>query len=180
MRRISRSWAGLRWAACRAACPSGPGDGHALAGALPDQVGLELGDDGEDLQEHPADRVLPVIDRAAEREPDPRADSWPRMSSASGTRAGEPVELGDGEGVALTDGGQGLVQARPGAAGAGQPLVEVDPVGGDAEGGQGLPLGGEVLGQRWSTARSRCSPSGPASLLRLRYLIRYTFTVHPN
>src|SRR6266581_5242565 len=35
------------------------GYGHALAGALADQVGLELGDDGEDLQEHPGERVVP-------------------------------------------------------------------------------------------------------------------------
>ena len=46
------------------------GDVHALAGALADQVGLELGDDGEDLQEHPGERVVPVVHRPAEREPD--------------------------------------------------------------------------------------------------------------
>ena len=40
-----------------------------------------------------------------------------------------------------------LVEAGPGAAGAGQPLVEIDPVLGNAERGQGLALGGEVLGQ---------------------------------
>jgi hypothetical protein len=47
----------------------GTGDGHALAGALADQGGLKLGDDGEDLQEHPGHRVVPVVDRAAEGEP---------------------------------------------------------------------------------------------------------------
>jgi hypothetical protein len=46
MRRISRSWAGLLAAELAVLA----GDGHALAGARADQVGLELGDHGEDLQ----------------------------------------------------------------------------------------------------------------------------------
>ena len=45
-----------------------------------------------------------------------------------GDRAGEPVELGDHQGVAGPHGREGLVQAGPGAAGAGESLVEVDPV----------------------------------------------------
>ena len=67
------------------------------------------------------------------------------MSRASGTRAGEPVELGDHQGVAGAHGRQGLVQAGPGAVSAGESLVEVDPVCGDAETGEDLALGGEVL-----------------------------------
>ena len=66
------------------------------------------------------------------------------MARASGG-AGEAVELGDGEGVAVTDGGQRLVQAGPGPGGAGQPLVQVDAVRGDAERGELLALGGQVL-----------------------------------
>ena len=48
-----------------------------------------------------------------------------------------PVDGGpaDVERVALADGGQGLVQAAPGAAAAGKP-VEIDPVVGDAERGR--------------------------------------------
>jgi hypothetical protein len=41
----------------------------AFAGAMADEVGLEFGDDGQDLQEHAAEGVVPVVDRAAEREP---------------------------------------------------------------------------------------------------------------
>jgi hypothetical protein len=59
--------------------------------------------------------------------------------------SGEPVQFGDGEGVAVADGGQCLVQAGPGAAGAGQPLVQVDAIGREAERGELLALGGEVL-----------------------------------
>ena len=62
-----------------------------------------------------------------------------------GDGAGEPVELGHDEGVAGADGGQGPVQAGAGAAGAGEALIEVDPVVRDAERGQGLALGGEIL-----------------------------------
>jgi hypothetical protein len=62
-----------------------------------------------------------------------------------GDRAGEPVELGDDEGVAGAYGGEGLVETGPVPAGAGEPFVEVDPLVRDAEGGEGLALGGEIL-----------------------------------
>lgn len=61
MRRISRSWAALSRGLLAAQLAVLAGDGHALAGALADQVGLELGDDREDLQEHPGERVVPVV-----------------------------------------------------------------------------------------------------------------------
>jgi hypothetical protein len=54
------------------------------------------------------------------------------MSRASGTE-GEPVELGDHQGVVGAHGREGLVQDAPGAVSAGESLVEVDPVFGDAE-----------------------------------------------
>jgi hypothetical protein len=62
-----------------------------------------------------------------------------------GQGAGETVELGDDQGVAGADGGQGLAQAGPVAGGAGQSVVGVDPVLGYAEGGESVLLGGEVL-----------------------------------
>ena len=43
------------------------------------------------------------------------------------------------------EGCQSLVQAGPGATGAGQALAEVDPVCGGAQTGEDLALGGEVL-----------------------------------
>jgi hypothetical protein len=98
------------------------------------------------------------------------------MARASGG-AGEAVELGDGEGVAVADGGQGLVQAGPGPAGAGQPLVQVDAVGGDAERGELLALGGEVLagGPAPGIAGIDAHP-GFLSLSRLRSLCVTFFT----
>jgi hypothetical protein len=51
-----------------------------------------------------------------------------------------------GSAVAFADGGQGLVQAGTATVGAGEPVVEVDAVVGDAELAQSLTLGCEVLG----------------------------------
>jgi len=65
--------------------------------------------------------------------------------SATSLTLAEPVELGHDESVAGPDGGQCLVQAGADAVGAGKTLVEVDPVVRDAERGQDLALGGEVL-----------------------------------
>ena len=61
-----------------------------------------------------------------------------------GDRAGEPVELGEHQGIASAHGREGLVQAGPGAVSAGESLVKVDPVRRDAEAGEDLGLGGEV------------------------------------
>jgi hypothetical protein len=44
------------------------GFGHAFAGPEVAQVGFELGDHGQGLQEQPAERVFPVVDRGAESE----------------------------------------------------------------------------------------------------------------
>jgi hypothetical protein len=44
----------------------GLGDGHALAGAHSDQVGFELCNRAEDVEQQPTDRVGRVVDAAAE------------------------------------------------------------------------------------------------------------------
>jgi len=62
-----------------------------------------------------------------------------------GDGASEPVELGDHKGVAGPAGGEGLAQAGALAVGAGDAVVDVDPVGLHAEGGKGLALRGQVL-----------------------------------
>jgi len=50
--------------------PGGLGDGHALAGAGTDEVGFELGDHAEHVEEQPADGVGGVVDRSPEVERD--------------------------------------------------------------------------------------------------------------
>jgi hypothetical protein len=50
--------------------PVGAGDRHPFAGAHPQQVDLEFGEGGEDVEERLAHRVGGVIDRPADGQPD--------------------------------------------------------------------------------------------------------------
>ncbi len=75
-----RSWARLT---LRVTSPFGnengcPRDGHPLAGSHPDQVDLELGEGGEDVEEQLPHRVVGVVDLTAERHSGQRR---PRTSS---------------------------------------------------------------------------------------------------
>ena len=86
----------------------GLGDLHAFAGAGADEVGFEFGDHGQDVEQQPADGVGGVVDGSADAELHVAFgevfDDVPRV----GQGAGEPVELGDDEGVAGPAGGEGL------------------------------------------------------------------------
>ena len=42
--------------------PPGAGDGHALAGAHADEIGFELGDGGEDIEEHLSHGIVRVVE----------------------------------------------------------------------------------------------------------------------
>jgi hypothetical protein len=66
------------------------------------------------------------------------------MSRASGTDRASRSSLGD-EGVAFTEGGERLIQTGPRPVGAGKSVIEIDPLLGDAELTQPLPLGGQAL-----------------------------------
>jgi hypothetical protein len=123
----------------------GAGDGHALAGAHLQQVGFELGEDGEHVEEHLRHGVGGVVDAAAQRQADAPGDQSVADIAGVGDGAGEPVEFGNDQGVASAYGGQGLVESGPGAVGSGESLVEIDPVARDAERGEDLALGGEIL-----------------------------------
>ena len=46
--------------------PSGAGDGHTLAGAYADEIGFELGEGGEDIEEHLPRRIARVVECPAE------------------------------------------------------------------------------------------------------------------
>jgi hypothetical protein len=116
-----------------------------LPGAHPDQIGLELGDHGQGLEQQPPDRVGRIVDRAAEVELDRAGGELVGDGPRVGHRPGEPVELGHHQGVPAPAGGQRLAQPGPVPVRAGQAMVDVDPLRGDAERGQRVALGGEVL-----------------------------------
>ncbi|SNR67925.1 hypothetical protein SAMN06272737_118120 [Blastococcus mobilis] len=106
--------------------PLGLGEPHALARAQADQVGLELGDHGQHVEQQPADRVVRVVHRAAEAQPDLAQGELLGDRPGVGQRAGQPVELGHHQGVALVAGGQRLPQPGTLPVGAGQAVIDVD------------------------------------------------------
>jgi hypothetical protein len=77
------------------------------------QVGLELGDHGEHVEQQPADRVVRVVHRPAQAQPDLPAGELLGDGTGVGQGARQPVQLGHHQGVALPAGGQRL--AQPGA-----------------------------------------------------------------
>jgi hypothetical protein len=96
------------------------GLGHAFAGPQVAEVGFELGDHGQDLQEQPAEGVFPVLDRGSQAEEHAAVVQVGEDGVDVGDVAGEAVELGDGENAAGPQRGQRLIHAGAvGAAGAG-------------------------------------------------------------
>jgi hypothetical protein len=87
----------------------GSGDGHAFAGAHPQQVDFEVGEGGEDVEEHLAHRVGRVVNLATEREHDAPGGEVVADGPSIRYRAGEPVQFRHDESVAGTDGGECLV-----------------------------------------------------------------------
>ena len=67
------------------------------------------------------------------RQADTAGDQGVADVAGVGDGPGEPAEFGDDQGVAGTHGREGVVESGPGAVGAGESLVEVDPVACDAE-----------------------------------------------
>ena len=69
------------------------------------------------------------------------------MARASGTDLAKRSRLGTthDQGVALAHSGEGLIEAGPGAGGAGEAVVGVDAILGDAEVQEGLALGVQIL-----------------------------------
>lgn len=123
----------------------GLGDLHPLAGAHPDQVGLELRDHGQHVEQQPAYRIAGVVHRAADVELDTAAGEVFDDVAGVGQRASQPVELGDDEGVPIPARGESFAQSGASAGGAGESLIDVDPFRGDAKGGKRVALRGEVL-----------------------------------
>jgi len=137
--------AGAEFGLLAAQPPLGAGDGHAFSCSGSGQVRFELGDHAQGREQQPPDRVGGVVQGSADVEPHTGGGELVDDVARVGHGAGQPIELGDDEGVALSAGGQGLAQPGAVAVGAGQSVVEVDPLGVDAERGEGVLLGSEVL-----------------------------------
>src|SRR6266567_1545789 len=138
-----------------------PRDRHALPGPHPQQIDLELGEGGEDVEEHLPHRVSGVVELAAEGELDPAVGQRVTDVAGIGHRAREPVELRDDEGAALPHRCQSLIQAGTLPVGAGKSVIEIDPLLVYPEFAQPVALRGEVLlvGAAAGVARSTAMPS---------------------
>jgi len=120
-------------------------DLHAFAGPGADEVGFEFRDHGQDVEKQPAHGVGGVVDGSAEAEL--HLPLGEILDDVPGVRqgSGEAVEFGYDEGVAGADRCKGLAKTRPFLVSAGQTMVDVDPVFGDAQDSESVALGGKVL-----------------------------------
>ena len=102
--------------------PLGAGDGHAFAGGQAYEVGFELGEGGEDIEERLAHGIAGIVERRAQGQfhvPFPKLVGYGDGLTESGAGAG-----GTGEAIIGVDPILGVAEP-PGAPGAGRP----DPAG---------------------------------------------------
>ena len=90
------------------------GDGHALAGAHADEIGFELGEGGEDIEEHLSHGIARVVECPAQGQS--HAAFLKLIGDGAGVRdgPGQAVEFGHDQRVAFAQGGAGLVEAVSG------------------------------------------------------------------
>ena len=100
----------------------GPGHGHPLTRAHPDQVHLELGERGEVVDEQLPHRVVGVVDLTVERQRHPTLGQDVTDVSSVGNGLSKPVELRNDERVPLPV----LDRGRRFAFGAADALLDVD------------------------------------------------------
>ena len=140
--------------------PLGAGDAHALAGSHPDEIGFELGEGGEDIEEHLSHGIARVVERNSEGQ---FHASFPKPTGA-GARIrdgpGQPVEFRHDQRVACAHGGEGLVEAE--ASRTGEAVIGVDAILYDAQHQALLELGGQILpvGRTARVSDERCRHGG--------------------
>ena len=123
----------------------GAGDRHAFAGPHADQVRLEFGEGGQDVEEHLAHGVGRGVATLAEGQGDAARDQGVRNMTGIGNGACQSIELRHHQRVATAHGGERLVEAWPEAVRPGESVVGVDPFRVDAEFDQRGALRREIL-----------------------------------
>src|SRR5664280_2043609 len=88
--------------------PLGLRDLHALASPQPNEIGLELGNHGENVEEQPSDGIGGIVDRPTQIET--HLSNREFVGDRPCVREGpcQPIELGDNQRVALSTSGQAL------------------------------------------------------------------------
>ena len=124
--------------------PLGTGDGLALAGAHADDVGLELGECGEDIEKHLFPRIARGVERPAEGQF--RAVFLKQIDDGTHVRheLGRSVLFRHDQGVALARGDESLVEAGPGAGRTGEAVIGVDATLNDAQLWEDLTPSGRI------------------------------------
>ena len=123
----------------------------ALATFMPSRVRSRIRSDSNSatmartFEQQPPDRVSGVIDGRTQGEADLPAGQLVGNRSGVGQGPGKSVELGHHQGVAGAAGGECLTESGSLAVGAGQAVIDVDPVGLDAQAEQGFAVCGEIL-----------------------------------
>src|SRR5450759_2502744 len=148
------------------------GDFHALPRSHPDEVRLKFGDHGQHVEQQPPDRVVRVVQRSADVEFHFGGGELFDNVAGGGKGAGQAVELGVLEGVTGAAGGEGFAQSGSVPVPSGQAVIDIDPVGLHAEGGECVVLGGEVFGVGRVIVHTRSALWPRPGLYRLRYLHR--------
>ena len=116
-----------------------------LAGEHTDQVGFELGESGEDVEEHFAHGVGGIVDARPQSQLDAALDQSVGDGARVGNGARQAIQLRHDERIAGPDGGERLVEAGPRAVGPGHAVIGIDALRGNAELFEGRLLGGKVL-----------------------------------
>jgi hypothetical protein len=114
------------------------------------------------LKEHLSHGIVRVVERPAEGQ---FHASFPKpIGDGAGIRdgPGQPVEFRHDQRVAFAHGGEGLVEAGAGAGGAGEAVIGVDAILGDAQLQERLALGGQILpvGGTARVSDERCRHGG--------------------
>ena len=136
--------------------------------AMPSRVrmrmrfGFELGEGGEDIEEQLSHGIVRVVEGPAEGQF--HAAFLKPVGDGAGIRdgSGQPVEFRHDQRVAGAHGGEGLVEAGAGAGGAGEAVIGVDAILGDAERQALLALGRRILlvGGTARVSDERCRHGG--------------------